>query len=79
MENWGLIIGRADAYCIDPEKGSLKDKQRVMGIQSHEVAHMWYATLLSAFRILLSLSFRFGNITTMEWWTYLYLNEGEVS
>ncbi|KAK7047331.1 Aminopeptidase 2 mitochondrial [Paramarasmius palmivorus] len=62
MENWGLIIGRAAAYCIDPEKGSLKDKQRVMGIQSHEVAHMW-----------------FGNITTMEWWTYLYLNEGFAS
>ncbi|KAK7047299.1 Aminopeptidase 2 mitochondrial [Paramarasmius palmivorus] len=62
MENWGLIVGRASAYCIDPEKGSLREKREIVEMQSHEVAHMW-----------------FGNITTMEWWTYLYLNEGFAS
>ncbi|ESK95223.1 leucyl aminopeptidase [Moniliophthora roreri MCA 2997] len=61
-ENWGLILGRAAIYCVDPVKGSLREKQAVAEIQSHEVGHMW-----------------FGNITTMEWWTYLYLNEGFAS
>ncbi|KAI3616148.1 leucyl aminopeptidase [Moniliophthora roreri] len=62
MENWGLIIGRADIYCVDPENGTVRQKQVTAEVQSHEVAHMW-----------------FGNITTMEWWTYLYLNEGFAS
>ncbi|ESK92478.1 leucyl aminopeptidase [Moniliophthora roreri MCA 2997] len=62
MENWGLIVGRASAYCIDPVTGSVREKQDIVEMQCHEVAHMW-----------------FGNITTMEWWTYLYLNEGFAS
>ena len=59
MENWGLITGRTSVFLLDPERGDLQAKKRVAGVQSHEVAHMW-----------------FGNITTMEWWNYLYLNEG---
>jgi len=59
MENWGLITGRTSVFLLDPERGDLPAKKRVAGVQSHEVAHMW-----------------FGNITTMEWWNYLYLNEG---
>ncbi|KAJ4000685.1 leucyl aminopeptidase [Lentinula boryana] len=59
MENWGLITGRASHYLLDPNASNLQQKQAIVNIQFHEVAHMW-----------------FGNITTMEWWTYLYLNEG---
>ncbi|KAJ4001405.1 leucyl aminopeptidase [Lentinula boryana] len=60
MENWGLITGRTSALLLDPRKADLAAKKRVVVVQSHEVAHMW-----------------FGNITTMEWWDYLYLNEGK--
>ncbi|KAJ4474793.1 peptidase family M1-domain-containing protein [Lentinula lateritia] len=59
MENWGLITGRASHYLLDPNASNIQQKQAIVNIQFHEVAHMW-----------------FGNITTMEWWTYLYLNEG---
>ncbi|KAK7047289.1 Aminopeptidase 2 mitochondrial [Paramarasmius palmivorus] len=58
MENWGLIIGCSNSYCVDLDTGSVREKQNIVQTQSHEIAHMW-----------------FGNITTMEWWTYLYLNE----
>ncbi|KAJ3809857.1 peptidase family M1-domain-containing protein [Lentinula aff. lateritia] len=61
MENWGLITGRASHYLLDPNASNIQQKQAIVNIQFHEVAHMW-----------------FGNITTMEWWTYLYLNEGVV-
>ncbi|KAF5367551.1 hypothetical protein D9758_003664 [Tetrapyrgos nigripes] len=59
MENWGLITGRTNSFLLDPKKADIAGKKRVITVQSHEVAHMW-----------------FGNITTMEWWDYLYLNEG---
>ncbi|EIM90757.1 leucyl aminopeptidase [Stereum hirsutum FP-91666 SS1] len=59
MENWGLITGRTSAFLVDPNGTGITTKKRVAGIQSHEVAHMW-----------------FGNIATMEWWSYLWLNEG---
>ncbi|THV07366.1 leucyl aminopeptidase [Dendrothele bispora CBS 962.96] len=59
MENWGLITGRTNSFLLDPKKADMAGKKRVIVVQSHEVAHMW-----------------FGNITTMEWWDYLYLNEG---
>ncbi|KIK68757.1 hypothetical protein GYMLUDRAFT_54326 [Collybiopsis luxurians FD-317 M1] len=59
MENWGLITGRASHYLLDPNASNVAQKQAIVGMQFHEIAHMW-----------------FGNITTMEWWTYLYLNEG---
>jgi len=59
MENWGLITGRTSAFLVDPKKGDLAAKKRILTVQSHEVAHMW-----------------FGNVVTMDWWDYLYLNEG---
>ncbi|KAK7463560.1 Aminopeptidase 2 mitochondrial [Stygiomarasmius scandens] len=59
MENWGLITGRTNSFLLDPKRADMAGKKRVVVVQSHEVAHMW-----------------FGNITTMEWWDYLYLNEG---
>ncbi|KIK59699.1 hypothetical protein GYMLUDRAFT_74140 [Collybiopsis luxurians FD-317 M1] len=59
MENWGLITGRTSAFLLDPKKADIAAKKRVVVVQSHEVAHMW-----------------FGNVVTMAWWDYLYLNEG---
>jgi len=59
MENWGLIVGRTSVLLLDPERADLVGKKRVLSVQSHEIAHMW-----------------FGNVVTMEWWDYLYLNEG---
>ncbi|KAH8814520.1 leucyl aminopeptidase [Flagelloscypha sp. PMI_526] len=58
MENWGLIIGRKQAFCLDPNSLDLSMKMWVAAVQSHECAHMW-----------------FGNITTMAWWSTLWLNE----
>ncbi|KAF7340896.1 Aminopeptidase 1 [Mycena sanguinolenta] len=59
MENWGLIIGRTIHLLTDPKKVDIASRRAIAGMQTHEVAHMW-----------------FGNITTMEWWDNLYLNEG---
>jgi aminopeptidase 2 len=42
MENWGLITGRTSALLLDPKKGDIAAKKRVVVVQSHEVAHMWY-------------------------------------
>ncbi|PPQ98196.1 hypothetical protein CVT26_003242 [Gymnopilus dilepis] len=67
MENWGLITGRTNAYLLDPERSSIQAKKIIAGTQSHEIAHMCCREIE---RIP-----RFGNITTMEWWNYLYLNE----
>lgn len=75
MENWGLITGRTTAFLLDPEKADLSAKKNVMTTQSHEVAHMWLVKLSGRFPV--AHSHRFGNITTMEWWNYLYLNEGD--
>lgn len=77
MENWGLITGRTTAFLLDPKKADLSAKKNVMKTQSHEVAHMWLVKSLTSRTDIFNISLRFGNITTMEWWNYLYLNEGE--
>ena len=45
MENWGLIIGCSNSYCVDLDTGSVREKQNIVQTQSHEIAHMWYAIL----------------------------------
>ncbi|KAH8983497.1 leucyl aminopeptidase [Lactarius akahatsu] len=45
MENWGLITGRTTAYLVDPENADIAAKKRIAGIQSHEVAHMWFGNI----------------------------------
>ena len=77
MENWGLITGRTTAFLLDPQKADLQAKKYVATTQSHEVAHMWSVRLFPSLEKC-KLGHRFGNITTMEWWNYLYLNEGGV-
>lgn len=76
MENWGLITGRTSIYLLDPKNPDLQSKKVTASVQSHEVAHMWYASSFGPSVLEILPFLRFGNITTMEWWNYLYLNEG---
>ena len=47
MENWGLITGRTTAYLYDEKKSSLAAKKRIIDVQSHECAHMWFGNIVS--------------------------------
>ncbi|MBS3117064.1 M1 family metallopeptidase [Candidatus Woesearchaeota archaeon] len=47
MENWGAITFREDALLCDPEKASSANKQRVVTILAHELAHMWFGNLVT--------------------------------
>ncbi|KAI5449750.1 Aminopeptidase 2 mitochondrial [Naganishia albida] len=47
MENWGLITGRTSVFLWDPKKSSLAAKKRVIDVQSHECAHMWFGNVVS--------------------------------
>jgi hypothetical protein len=41
MENWGLITGRASHYLLDSNTSNLQQKQAIVSMQFHEIAHMW--------------------------------------
>lgn len=45
MENWGLITGRTSVYAYDEKKSGIAAKKRVIGVQSHEVAHQWFGNI----------------------------------
>ncbi|KIP12371.1 hypothetical protein PHLGIDRAFT_32955 [Phlebiopsis gigantea 11061_1 CR5-6] len=45
MENWGLITGRTSGFLLDSKKADLHAKQAVAGMQSHEIAHMWFGDI----------------------------------
>ena len=77
----GLITGATSAYLVEPDSLDLGAKKRIAVTQSHECAHMWYVTrVCTPIRTSVHLSCnRFGNITTMQWWDNLYLNEGFAS
>lgn len=47
MENWGLITGRTSVYLYDEKKSGIAAKKRVIGVQSHEVAHQVCLSILS--------------------------------
>lgn len=47
MENWGLITGRTSAFLLDPKRADMAAKQRVVTVQSHEVAHMWFGNIVT--------------------------------
>lgn len=39
MENWGLITYRESALLFDPEFSSIGNKERIVTVIAHEVAH----------------------------------------
>lgn len=46
MENWGLVTYRMTALLVD-ESSSLKTKQGVAYVVSHELAHQWFGNLVT--------------------------------
>ncbi|XP_068612842.1 aminopeptidase N-like [Brachionichthys hirsutus] len=47
MENWGLVTYRETALLYDPILSSTGNKQRIIAIISHELAHMWFGNLVT--------------------------------
>ncbi|KZS09066.1 Aminopeptidase N [Daphnia magna] len=47
MENWGMITYRETALLFDPVKSSESDKQRVVTVVAHELAHQWFGDLVT--------------------------------
>ncbi|XP_071753484.2 aminopeptidase N-like [Centroberyx gerrardi] len=47
MENWGLVTYRETALLYDPIISSTGNKERVVTVISHELAHMWFGNLVT--------------------------------
>ena len=47
MENWGLITYRETALLFDESTGSMSDRDRVIEVIAHELAHMWFGNLVT--------------------------------
>ncbi|XP_005381598.1 PREDICTED: aminopeptidase N [Chinchilla lanigera] len=47
MENWGLVTYRESAMLFDPESSSIGNKERVVTVISHELAHQWFGNLVT--------------------------------
>ncbi|XP_064191655.1 aminopeptidase N-like [Anguilla rostrata] len=47
MENWGLVTYRETALLYDPHISSTGNKERVLTVISHELAHMWFGNLVT--------------------------------
>uniref|UniRef100_A0A8C7JZQ6 Aminopeptidase n=1 Tax=Oncorhynchus kisutch TaxID=8019 RepID=A0A8C7JZQ6_ONCKI len=47
MENWGLITYRETALLYDPAISSVGNKERVLTVVAHELAHMWFGNLVT--------------------------------
>ncbi|XP_026149798.1 aminopeptidase Ey-like isoform X2 [Mastacembelus armatus] len=47
MENWGLITYRETALLYNPAMSSNGDKEWVVTVISHELAHMWFGNLVT--------------------------------
>uniref|UniRef100_A0A8C5CRI8 Aminopeptidase n=1 Tax=Gadus morhua TaxID=8049 RepID=A0A8C5CRI8_GADMO len=47
MENWGLITYRETALLYDPVASSTGNKERVLTVIAHELAHMWFGNLVT--------------------------------
>ncbi|KAF9265645.1 hypothetical protein L218DRAFT_997586 [Marasmius fiardii PR-910] len=81
-EFWGLIIGGPRSLLLDPNSADMWAKKLIIKVHSHEIAHMWRVAKVlflegaSDIPSVLTPIGRFGDITTMKWWDYLYLNEG---
>ncbi|KAK2913418.1 hypothetical protein Q8A67_001817 [Cirrhinus molitorella] len=47
MENWGLVTYRELSLFYDPKVSSNEDKEWVVTVISHELAHMWFGNLVT--------------------------------
>ncbi|KAF4111502.1 aminopeptidase N isoform X1 [Onychostoma macrolepis] len=47
MENWGLVTYRETALLYDPRTSANGNKQRIVTVVSHELAHMWFGNLVT--------------------------------
>lgn len=47
MENWGLITYRETAMLYDPAVSAASNKQRVVVVVAHELAHQWFGNLVT--------------------------------
>lgn len=47
MENWGLVTYRENALLFDPQDSSIGNKERVVTVIAHELAHQWFGNLVT--------------------------------
>ncbi|KAM6202406.1 aminopeptidase N [Rhynchocyon petersi] len=47
MENWGLVTYRESALLFDPFSSSISNKERVVTVIAHELAHQWFGNLVT--------------------------------
>ncbi|XP_072321571.1 aminopeptidase Ey-like isoform X2 [Eucyclogobius newberryi] len=47
MENWGLVTYRETALLYDPIISSTGNKERIISVIAHELAHMWFGNLVT--------------------------------
>ncbi|XP_078539357.1 aminopeptidase N-like [Lissotriton helveticus] len=47
MENWGLITYRETALLYNPLESSISNKERVVTVIAHELAHQWFGNLVT--------------------------------
>ncbi|XP_069909348.1 aminopeptidase N isoform X1 [Oryctolagus cuniculus] len=47
MENWGLVTYRESALLFDPLVSSISNKERVVTVVAHELAHQWFGNLVT--------------------------------
>ncbi|XP_071830181.1 glutamyl aminopeptidase-like [Apostichopus japonicus] len=47
MEHWGLITYRERYMLYDEQESSASNKQRILSVVSHELAHMWFGNIVT--------------------------------
>ncbi|XP_070256863.1 aminopeptidase N [Myotis yumanensis] len=47
MENWGLVTYRENSLLFDPDASSSSNKERVVTVIAHELAHQWFGNLVT--------------------------------
>ncbi|KAM5171352.1 aminopeptidase N-like isoform 1-T2 [Mantella aurantiaca] len=47
MENWGLVTYRETALLWDKNESSISNKERVVSVIAHELAHQWFGNLVT--------------------------------
>ncbi|NXP40083.1 AMPN Aminopeptidase, partial [Leiothrix lutea] len=47
MENWGLVTYRENSLLFDDQYSSIGNKERVVTVIAHELAHQWFGNLVT--------------------------------